>query len=254
VYCSQNTHGARPIAAGAITGAQVVSTSAYLQIRGFVDNGAIGLAENDSGGELDPHGADLQGNPLGGVVYSNSGRFSSNGQYSQVLNWNMFVGSGIFCLKICFNNITSPDYCLNTYDLIGCDYNMPSNAQKGQFTSCESDLQDVVGVYSVNGVTSTWSMPEVSPVPPYTPRVPASSSCTTYQSSDLFLPVSTTSKTISATATATGSLSSGGTGTGTGSAATSTSTSVSSSVRSIGLPSAFYVLGFGIMAGAVLLV
>lgn len=64
-----------------------------------------------------------------------------------------FVGSGQFCVKYCFNSITQPDYCLNTYDLIGCDYNMPSSVQNGTFTSCESDLQDVVGVYSVNGVS-----------------------------------------------------------------------------------------------------
>jgi len=252
-YCAQDTHGARPIAPGAITGAQVVSTSAYLQIRGFIDNTAIGLAENDSGGELDPHGADLQGNPLGGVVYSNNGMFSTGGEYSQVYNWNLFVGSGVFCLKICLNSITTPDYCLNTYDLVGCDYNMPSNVQNGTFTSCESDLQDVVGIYSVNGVTSTWSMPPtlVAP-PPYTPRVPASSSCKTYQSTDIFATAST-SKTASSSAT--GSLSAGrsGSGSGSGSSPTSTSASTSSSVRSVGLPSAFYVLCFGLMAGAALL-
>jgi hypothetical protein len=64
-----------------------------------------------------------------------------------------FVGSGVFCVKICDNTITSPDYCLNTYDLVGCDYNMPSNAQNGTYTSCDGDVQDVVGIYSVNGVS-----------------------------------------------------------------------------------------------------
>jgi hypothetical protein len=64
-----------------------------------------------------------------------------------------FVGSGLFCLKICVNTITSPDYCLNVYDLVGCTYNMPSNAQNGTYTSCDGDLQDVVGVYSVDGVS-----------------------------------------------------------------------------------------------------
>jgi hypothetical protein len=30
---------------------------------------------------------------------------------------------------------------------------MPSNVQNGTFTSCDGDLQDVVGIYSVNGVS-----------------------------------------------------------------------------------------------------
>jgi hypothetical protein len=39
---------------------------------------------SDSGGELDPHGADLQGNPLvGGVVYSNDTSNSTDGSLTQ---------------------------------------------------------------------------------------------------------------------------------------------------------------------------
>jgi hypothetical protein len=33
------------------------------------------------------------------------------------------------------------------YDLIGCDYNMPGNYDSGSFTSCDGDLQDIVGRY-----------------------------------------------------------------------------------------------------------
>ena len=68
-----------------------MKTSAYIQIVGFIDNTAIGLASNDTGGELDPHGADLQGNPLGGVVYSNSTSDAINGALTQVLSWNLSV-------------------------------------------------------------------------------------------------------------------------------------------------------------------
>jgi hypothetical protein len=67
-----------------------------------------------------------------------------------------FIGSGLD-VKVCDNSITSPDsvYCLNTlaYYLVGCDYNMPSDVQNGTFTSCEGDLQDIVGIYSVDGVS-----------------------------------------------------------------------------------------------------
>ena len=68
-----------------------MKTSAYIQIVGFIDNTGIGLAANDTGGELDPHDADLQGNPLGGVVYSNSTPDATNGGLTQVHNWNMLV-------------------------------------------------------------------------------------------------------------------------------------------------------------------
>lgn len=162
------------ILANLISCLQFMKTSAYIQIVGFIDNTAIGLSATDSGGELDPHGADLQGNPLGGVVYSNGTTDSTDGSLTQIYNWNLsvllfsfylfvsnkpkhdimrrFVGSGLFCVKLCYNSITNPDYCLNTDDLVGCDYNMPSNVQNGTYTSCEGELQDVVGVYTVNGV------------------------------------------------------------------------------------------------------
>ena len=68
---------------------QFTKTSAYIQITGFIENTAIGLDPADSGGELDPHGADLQGNPLGGVVYSNGTTDSTDGGLVQALNWNL---------------------------------------------------------------------------------------------------------------------------------------------------------------------
>jgi hypothetical protein len=34
-------------------------TSAYIQVTGRFNQAGIGLASNDTGGELDPHGADL---------------------------------------------------------------------------------------------------------------------------------------------------------------------------------------------------
>ncbi|KAF8180854.1 hypothetical protein BJ912DRAFT_814656, partial [Pholiota molesta] len=199
-YCTKPTHGTRVIPPGAITGLQWIKTSAYIQATGFIDNAALSLIETDTGGELDPHGADLQGNPLGGVVYSNGTADSDGTTLTQVFNWNTFVGSGQFCFKACFNSITSPDYCENRFDLIGCAYNMPSAVQNGSFTSCEGELQDVVGVYTTNGIVTTYSMPDplVTP-PPYQPRIPTSSNCQTFQSSDLFLAAPTTSVSASTT-------------------------------------------------------
>jgi hypothetical protein len=36
-----------------------MKTSAYIQITGHITMTGLGLAANDTGGELDPHGADL---------------------------------------------------------------------------------------------------------------------------------------------------------------------------------------------------
>ena len=56
-------------------------------------------------------------------------------------------------MKVCYNSVSTPDYCQNVYDLVGCSYNMPSNVQNGTFTSCDGDLQDPVGIYVVGGVS-----------------------------------------------------------------------------------------------------
>jgi hypothetical protein len=250
-YCTKG-HGARQIPFGAITGLQFTKTSAYIQVVGYINNTGLSLDPTDEGGELDPHGADLQGNPLGGVVYSNGTTDSTDGTLQQIHNWNTFVGGTQFCFKACYNSITNPDYCLNIYDLVGCDYNMPSSVQDGTYTSCDGDLQDVVGVYSVDGTTSTWSMPAtlVNP-PPYTPRVPASSNCQTFQATDLFAVPSSTSGTTTATGTNKAS-GSGGSGASSGATASSTA-SQSSALSSIGVPPAFYALGLGMMAGVALL-
>ncbi|KAJ7697114.1 hypothetical protein B0H16DRAFT_1587243 [Mycena metata] len=42
-----------------------MKTLAYVQVITL-----IGIQAGDSEGELDPHGADFRGNPLGGLVYS----------------------------------------------------------------------------------------------------------------------------------------------------------------------------------------
>ncbi|GAA6062329.1 hypothetical protein JCM10212_006579 [Sporobolomyces blumeae] len=206
-YCIKDTHGSRPIPAGAVTGLQFMRTKAYIQITGYIDQTVLGLTKDDTGGELDPHGADLLGNPLGGLVFSSGLPSGDNSTEVQVIEWNNFIGGGYFCFKLCDPAYTgdSHNYCQNRYDLMGCNYNMPSDTKDGEFTSCDGDLQDEVGIYTTNGQVMTYSQPaEGSPVdPPYTPRVPASSNCKTYQSTDI-LGVATTSAS-SASATNSGS-------------------------------------------------
>ena len=127
-------------------------------------------------------------------MYTNSLYADSNAtadsDYTQVLNWNNFIGSNTFCMKLCYNNVTSPDYCQNKFDLIGCSYNMPSANTDGEFLKCDGDLQDEAGTYTgTNGKTTVWSQPESLSdgyTMPYTPRVPASSNCQTFSSEELF--------------------------------------------------------------------
>jgi hypothetical protein len=214
-YCTEHGHGTRIIPEGTINSIQFMRTSAYIQITGQFNQSGIGLDPTDYGGELDPHGADLAGNPLGGLVFSGA-LPSTNGKITQVNNWSLFVGSGLFCFKACDNSVTSPNYCQNIYDLIGCTYNMPSSAYtETVFEDCQGDLQAPPGQYVVNGVTTTWKQPaalDPSSTLPWQPSIPASSSCTTYSSAQLF--GTTTAASSSATVTnksiaGTGSKSSG---------------------------------------------
>jgi len=229
-YCSQPGHGTRVMPAGTITGAQFMKTSAYIQVTGHFNQSGIGLDPTDTGGELDPHGADLLGNPIGGLVYSTGlPSAKDNTTYLQASSWNNFVGSGIFCIKLCDPTVTSPNYCQNIFDLLGCSYNMPASYTDGEFTSCEGELQDVVGTYTVNGVVSTWSQPASLPatsVLPWTPRIPASSNCVTYQSTQIYPTGTPVASSSGATGSVTGSKTAtskvaGSTGTTTGSSSSS---------------------------------
>jgi len=249
-YCSQAGHGTRIMPAGTITGAQFMKTSAYIQITGHFNQGGIGLASDDTGGELDPHGADLLGNPIGGLVYS-SGLPSAkdNTTLLQATSWNNFVGSGVFCVKICDPTVTSPNYCENRFDLLGCTYNMPAAYTDNEFTSCEGELQDVVGTYTSAGQTLTWSQPASLPATstlPWTPRIPASSNCVTYSSAQLYGSATGSASTSgSASVTGTGSSASTATskaGSTTGSAAGSSSTSTGGAVGRMVISSGLLVL------------
>ncbi|KAF8879521.1 hypothetical protein CPB84DRAFT_1965942 [Gymnopilus junonius] len=252
-WCTKPYHGTRLIPPGAITGLQWTKTSGYIQAVGFINNTGIGLDPTDSGGELDPHGADLQGNPLGGVVYSNGTTDSDGHTLTQVFNWNTFVGGNQFCFKACYNSVSSPDYCENRYDLVGCSYNMPSAAKDGEFTECDGDVQEVVGLYTSNGQTLTWSMPDpLTTTPPYTPVIPASSNCKTFQSTDLFLAAPTSSGASASAATGKAGASSSKSG---NSAAASTTGTTSSAAPAIRVPFAgFLSVGlFAVLGGALVL-
>ncbi|KAG1819904.1 hypothetical protein EV424DRAFT_1403970 [Suillus variegatus] len=192
-WCTKPGHGTRLIPAGALQGVQLIKTPNYIQIAGFIDQTQVNIAANDYGGELDPHGADLRGNPLGGLMYSNA--FPSNGgnndSYQQVIDWTNFMGGNGFCMKVCDPaGQNQQALCQNIYDRLGCAYNAPNNAQKGVFEVCDGDDMSPVGVYTTNGATSTYFQPAESLGPittvPYTATPAPSSNCVTYASTALY--------------------------------------------------------------------
>jgi hypothetical protein len=235
-WCSKPGHGSRLIPAGAITGLQYLKTPDYIQIVGFIDQTQINIAAGDYGGELDPHGADLRGNPLGAIMFSTAW----TGSYVQVIEWTNFMGGNSFCLKACDpSRPNAASYCQHIYDRIGCAYNAPNNAQDKVFESCDSDDADFPGVYTSNGQVVTYTQPPESlgaiTTMPYTARIPSSSNCQTLTSSVLFtgLPTITQSSSASIPTGMATSKTNAATGTGAGSSPSSTSTTSDGTVLTI---------------------
>jgi len=101
-------------------------TPAYVQVVGFIDQTKINIQGDDTGGELDPHGADLRGNPLGGLVYSTAWS-SDKKSFEQVIEWHNFMGGSQFCFKVCDPaGANAANFCQHIYDRIGCAYNPPT--------------------------------------------------------------------------------------------------------------------------------
>jgi hypothetical protein len=227
-YCTKPGHGTRLIPAGAITGLQYLKTPDYIQIVGFIDQTKISMAADDYGGEMDPHGADLRGNPMGGVVFSSAW----TGSPIQVLEWTNFMGGNAFCFKACDPSMpNAAHYCEHVFDRIGCAFNAPNNAKDKVFEQCDSDNADYPGVYTSDGKVMTYTQPPESlgviTKMPYTARVAPSSNCKSLTSSVVFSGLPTVSASGSA-ATNTGlATSRASTATATGSAPTSQSSSTS---------------------------
>jgi hypothetical protein len=118
------------------------------------------------------------------------------------------MGGNQFCLKACDpSGPNAARYCEHVFDRIGCKYNAPAAYQDGVFLSCLGANQDFPGVYTgADGQTTIYSQPPESlgviSTMPYEPKIPATSSCTTYTSAALYanLPTATIAGTTSASA------------------------------------------------------
>ena len=87
-------------------------TPAYIQIVGTFNQTGINLMSDDSGGELDPNGADGLGNPLGGLLYSTGLPSGDNKTYEQTQHWTNFIDGTHFCYKVCDPKFqTDKNYC-----------------------------------------------------------------------------------------------------------------------------------------------
>lgn len=87
-WCLKDGYGTRVIPDGSITGAHFVQTPDYIQVMGVGDLTQLNIPAGDTGGELDPHGQDGNGNPIGGLVFSNA-----FGQLEQLHEWTVSVDS-----------------------------------------------------------------------------------------------------------------------------------------------------------------
>jgi len=236
-WCSSPGHGTRIMPAGTLTGVQVLKAAPYILFAGTLNQVKINIQATDYGGEMDPHGADERGNPLGGLVYTNAfpSNHGNNNTFQQVIEWHNFMGSDVFCFKICDPSIpNSQVYCNNIYDETGCNFVAPAAYEAGVFEVCDSDPMDPVGIYTgSDGKTSTYTQPAVVTSLPAV-KTPASSNCVTYTSSLIYAAepaggTTTTSGTTTGTGSSTISIPTGlKTTTSTNSGTTTTSISAAS--------------------------
>ncbi|KIJ61580.1 hypothetical protein HYDPIDRAFT_31186 [Hydnomerulius pinastri MD-312] len=168
-WCMKSGYGTRLIPDGTITGAHLVVTPDYVQVTGVGNLTNINVPAGDDGGELDPHGATGEGNPIGGLVFS-----SAFGQLEQIHEWTNFVSDSEFCFRACKPGPNAAEMCQHIYDVMGCDWNMPANYDAGVFEACVGDSAQPMGVYG----SSTFSQGQ--PATPAAHPIPSSSSCTTY--------------------------------------------------------------------------
>ncbi|TFY77665.1 hypothetical protein EWM64_g6347 [Hericium alpestre] len=167
-WCMKPGYGTRVIPDGTVLGAHFVQTPDYVQITGTGDLTKINVPAGDQGGELDPHGADGNGNPIGGLLFS-----SAFGQMEQLHEWTNFVSEKEFCFRGCKDGPNAPALCQHIYDTMGCDWNMPGNYAGGSFDQCKGDSGEPMGVYG----QSTFHQGE--PATPAAHPAPATSGCVT---------------------------------------------------------------------------
>jgi len=223
-WCLKGGKGTRLIPDGTIFGAHFIQTPDYVQVTGTGNLTRLNVPAGDAGGELDPHGADGNGNPVGGLVFSSA----FGGQLQQIHEWTNFMSDSEYCFRACKPGPRAAQLCQHIYDVMGCGWNMPGDYGNG-YDTCQADTGEPMGVYG--GSTFFQGQPATPPPHP----APSSSSCATTSTIGNGL-AAVTSQTSTATATASSSGQSGASQTPsarTSSPAPSATNSASSASRSL---------------------
>ncbi|KAF8324854.1 uncharacterized protein EI90DRAFT_3239563 [Cantharellus anzutake] len=167
-WCTKDGYGTRLIPPGTLYSVHFVQTPDYVQVTGVGDFTKMNIPKGDEGGELDPHGATGEGNPIGGLVFSNA-----FGSYHQIHEWTNFMSDNEYCIRGCKdgNTTRAKQLCGHIYDLMGCRWNMPANYNPGIFENCMGDTGLPMGIYG----TSTFH--QGSSLTPSPHPAPKSSKC-----------------------------------------------------------------------------
>ncbi|KAK7022992.1 hypothetical protein R3P38DRAFT_2709373 [Favolaschia claudopus] len=150
-WCMQPRNNARVIPDGTIKGLTFLKTDFYVQIMGHGDFTKLNVKAGDSGGELDPHGAEGSGNPVGGNITTTV----ADGTDLQIEEWMMYMSADEFCFRACYNansTYASKYMCEHKLDVMGCQFVMPGTYHEpGGFESCEADVAYPPGWYPTVG-------------------------------------------------------------------------------------------------------
>ncbi|KIY69340.1 hypothetical protein CYLTODRAFT_372950 [Cylindrobasidium torrendii FP15055 ss-10] len=158
-WCTKQRNNARVIPDGTITGASFIKTDFYVELKAYGDFTKLNLQASDFGGELDPHGATGEGNPVGGNVTSNA----VTGDDVNFEEWMSFISYNQVCFRICTNANDTWDaaiMCEHKLDEMGCNFVMPGNYDfNGTFESCEGEVAYPPGVYitAIEGSSTGYS-------------------------------------------------------------------------------------------------
>ncbi|KAJ6577623.1 hypothetical protein B0H19DRAFT_1207982 [Mycena capillaripes] len=155
-WCTMPRNNARVIPDGTITGVSFLKTDFYVQIMGTGDFTKLNIKAGDSGGELDPHGAEGTGNPVGGNVTTTV----ADGTDLPIAEWMLYISANQFCLRACTNansTYSAAFMCWHELDVMGCEFVMPGTYHEpGTFETCDADVAYPPGWYPtvVDGTTS----------------------------------------------------------------------------------------------------
>ncbi|KAJ7143339.1 putative glycoprotein [Mycena crocata] len=155
-WCTMPRNNARVIPDGTFTGVSFLKTPFYVQIMGTGDFTKINVQPGDQGGELDPHGAEGTGNPVGGNVTTTI----ADGIDEPIEEWMLYMSATQFCLRACINansTYSSAHMCWHQLDVMGCEFVMPGTYHgAGTFETCDADVAYPPGWYPsvVDGKTT----------------------------------------------------------------------------------------------------